>query len=209
MGKQSDLHLPIEKKKTILKGNFYISEGQITSSKNNWVIKKITFYLAYFTFMKLSHTLQKRRTRCLHWLKQETVCWADMGDDSCLKSQHLGGWGRKLAKNSRPAWATKWDPVFKMNKEKGFFFFWLTTGWNLQLFRELSHPEGLTVIGTYIYKVSDESGFILNLMLPLKPSIKELAGRKGKGPKNLMFNQPGICLEERMTTKKKSTKLVI
>jgi hypothetical protein len=49
---------------------------------------KITFYLAYFTFMKLFHTLQKYRTRCLHWLKQGNGCWAGMEGGLCQKSQH-------------------------------------------------------------------------------------------------------------------------
>lgn len=83
-----------QKEILFLKGNCFISKGQITSSKNNWVIKKITFYLAYFIFMKLFHTLQKCRTRCFYWLKQENF-WGRHGS-SCLKSQHLGGWGRNM-----------------------------------------------------------------------------------------------------------------
>lgn len=32
-------------------------------------------------------------------------------DGSCLHSQHLGGWSRKISASSRPAWATLWDSV--------------------------------------------------------------------------------------------------
>lgn len=52
-----------------------------------------------------------------------------------------------------------------------------------EIFGSSENPDiqkDFTIIGTYIHKISNESGFVLNHTLPLKPSIKEPTGRKGK-----------------------------
>ena len=59
MEKQNNLSLSKVKSKNFLflSAKCYINESQTTSNKNNWVNKKIKFYLVYFIFMKIKKSI--------------------------------------------------------------------------------------------------------------------------------------------------------